>query len=161
VIELLLAINKSSGPFVGVFAFRFVKASKATMAFTHFAPVTCVLELDGVQSKGTMRFYDAVWAEMDRQGISYTFHWGKMNILDAGRVRSIYGSSLDSFLAQRTKHVDADTLRIFSNNALRRYGIDSGAMPLAPASILYDLNKVYENTRTHRWNKLGVYHRLL
>src|SRR5205085_55217 len=112
--------------------------SKATMAFTHFAPVTCVLELDGVQSPDTIRFYNAVWAELDKQGIPYTFHWGKMNTLDAGKVRQMYGSALDSFLAQREKWVDADTRRIFSNDAMQRWGIDGvppGAVP-APSPVI-------------------------
>lgn len=129
VIEALMQLNQTSGPFAGVFAFRFVKASKATMAFTRFTPVTCVLELDGVQCEATQNFYNAVWAKLKQLNIPYTFHWGKMNNMDAGMVRSMYGSSLDSFLAARTRIVDAATLKIFSNNALQQYGIDEGGHP--------------------------------
>ncbi len=130
VMDMLLQINGSAGPFVGVFAFRFVKSSKATMAFTRFAPVTCVLELDGVQSKGTLKFYDAVWAEMDKLGIPYTFHWGKMNTLTAAKIKGMYGASLDDFLAQRAKYVDAATLRIFNNDTLNQWGIVTPMPPL-------------------------------
>jgi FAD/FMN-containing dehydrogenase len=138
VMDMLLRINKTSGPFVGVFAFRFVKSSIATMAFTRFAPVTAVLELDGVQSKGTMRFYDAVWAEMDKMGIPYTFHWGKMNTLTADKITNMYGGALTSFLQQRSKYVDAATLNILSNDTLQRWGIDDtqpGAAS-APSSLI-------------------------
>src|SRR5690606_15181477 len=68
VIEILLAINKDHGPFTGLFAFRFVKKSRALLAFTRYDP-TCVLELDGVQSPETMRFYEAMWTAMDKSGI--------------------------------------------------------------------------------------------
>ncbi len=139
VMEMLMRVNKASGPFVGVFAFRYVKSSKATMAFTRFAPVTAVLELDGVHSKGTLRFYDAVWAEMDKLGIPYTFHWGKMNTLTAAKIKTMYGSSLDSFLAQRAKYVDAATLRILNNDTLNQWGIVTPMAPLPttpPASLI-------------------------
>jgi hypothetical protein len=135
VIETLLQLNKTSGPFAGVFAFRFVKASKATMAFTRFAPVTCVLELDGVQCAATQNFYEAVWAKLKQMNIPYTFHWGKMNNMDAGMVRNMYGSALDNFQAARAHIVDAATLKVFSNNALQQYGIDAINMP-APMQLL-------------------------
>jgi len=125
VIDLLLNVNESSGPFVGVFAFRYVKASLATMAFTRFTPITCVLELDGVQSNGTLDFYSAVWANLQEAGIKFTFHWGKMNILDAAMVRDMYGDALDSFLSARARTIDAATAQILSNDALRKYGLDA------------------------------------
>lgn len=125
VIDALLAVNKTAGPFAGLFAFRFVKASNATMAFTRFAPVTCVLELDGVLSPETLRFYDAVWNKLDQLNIPFTFHWGKMNTLTKDRVQQMYGDSLDKFLAARASIVDADMIRIFSNDAMKQWGIDT------------------------------------
>ena len=131
VIKLLMDINSGDDKFVGVFAFRYVKASKATMAFTRFAPITCVLELDGVQSAGTTRFYNDVWTGLQQLGIPFTFHWGKMNILDADMVQNMYGPALDSFLSARARVVTEDTLRIFSNAAIRNYGLDTS--PSVPA----------------------------
>ncbi|TWF42257.1 D-arabinono-1,4-lactone oxidase [Chitinophaga polysaccharea] len=124
VITGLLQVNKTDGPFAGLFAFRFVKASKATMAFTHFAPVTCVLELDGVLSPETTHFYEAVWNMLDQLNIPFTFHWGKMNTLTPTRVRQMYGANLDQFLAARARIVDPEMLRIFSNDAMKEWGID-------------------------------------
>jgi len=132
VMELLLALNKEKGPFAGLFAFRYVRASSALLAFTRFSPVTCVLELDGVLSSHTRAFYDAVCAMLEREGIPFTYHWGKMNLLNAARVRRMYGASLDKFLAARARLVDADVLRITSNDALRAWGLD--AAPVADYS---------------------------
>lgn len=123
VIELMLRINKDKGPFVGLFAFRFVKKSKALLAFTRFDP-TVVLELDGVQSPETLRFYDAVWNELEKANIPFTFHWGKMNSLTPARLKRMYGADLDKFQAARRRLVDPDTLRIFSNAAMKEWGID-------------------------------------
>jgi len=129
VMDMLMALNKTAGPFVGVFAFRFVKASGATMAFTRFAPTTCVLELDGVQSDKTNQFYIAVWAQLDALNIPYTFHWGKMNTLTADKVQSMYGPALQRFLAARAGTVDASTLNIFNNDTLRSWGIEGTGFP--------------------------------
>jgi len=125
VIHILMEVNESKGPFAGLFAFRFVKASPATMAFTRFAPVTCVLELDGVLSPETRRFYDAVWDRLDQENIPFTFHWGKMSTLTPERLRRMYGNSLDKFLIARSQLVDPAMTGIFSNDIMKSWGIDT------------------------------------
>jgi hypothetical protein len=125
VINRLITVNKQAGPFAGLFAFRFVKASKATMAFTHFTPVTCVLELDGVLSPATLRFYDAVWNMLDQLNIPFTFHWGKMNALTPERMQQMYGPKLDQFLAARARIIDPDMIKVFSNETMQQWGIDA------------------------------------
>ncbi len=123
VMELLLQVNKSAGPFTGLFAFRFVKKSRALMAFTRFDP-TCVLELDGVQSPQTDIFYEAMWTALEKAGIPFTFHWGKMNALNPARLQRMYGANLQRFTAARARLVDGATLTAFSNQALKAWGID-------------------------------------
>jgi hypothetical protein len=123
VIGLLLKVNKTSGPFSGIFAFRFVRKSRALMAFTRFDP-TCVLELDGVQSAQTDIFYNAVWNALEAAGIPYTFHWGKMNGLNPERLQRMYGTNLQRFLAARARILDNATAIALSNDALRSWGID-------------------------------------
>ena len=46
-LELLAALARDEGPVPGIYAMRFIKQSKATLAFTKF-PVTCMLEIDGL-----------------------------------------------------------------------------------------------------------------
>jgi hypothetical protein len=123
VIKILLAVNEDKGPFTGLFAFRFVKKSEALLAFTRFDP-TCVLELDGVQSPETTRFYEAMWAALDKAGIAFTFHWGKINSLTPERMQRMYGSNLDRFIAARARIMDTATLTAFSNKAFKDWGID-------------------------------------
>lgn len=121
VMEILLALNKQAGPFAGLFAFRFVKKSRALMAFTRFDP-TCVLELDGVQSPETMRFYNATWKALDDAGIPYTFHWGKMNNLNSDRLKKMYAAELPRFLSARSRIMDAKCLQAFSSPSQRDFG---------------------------------------
>ena len=91
-VEAVLAEQAQRGPAAVVVSLRYVQGSSATLAFTYF-PTTCVLEIDGVQSSRTNDFYMRVWDRLERQGIPYTFHWGKQHNLDAARVRRLYGGA--------------------------------------------------------------------
>jgi hypothetical protein len=68
VVDLIVAINHDT-PFPGILSFRFVKGTSALMGFTRF-PHTCVLEMDGVDSKITRDFYNKAWNTWNK----ITFH---------------------------------------------------------------------------------------
>jgi len=124
--KLLLDLNNTdAGPFAGIFAFRFLKQTKATLGFTHFDP-GCVIELDGVFSKQTQIFYDAFWNALEQQNIPHSFHWGKMLRLDNSRIRDIYtDTKVDAWLEARNKILhDAPTKKTFTNDIMREWGLD-------------------------------------
>ena len=123
--KLLIDLNGSSGPFAGIFAFRFVKATRATLGFTHFDP-GCVVELDGVFSDQTEIFYEAFWDALEQQQIPHSLHWGKMLRLDNQRIRKIYGDDkVNAWLAARNTILhDAATKKIFTNDIMREWGMD-------------------------------------
>jgi hypothetical protein len=123
VTDILFELNKTNGPFVGLFAYRFIKKSKATLAFTHF-DYTCILELDGAFSDATKDFYSAVWQRLDDEQIPFTFHWGKMNELDVSRISRMYGENVDAWIAARNKLLDANSLKVFTNPLLQQWGLD-------------------------------------
>lgn len=123
VIELLIALNKQS-PFPGIFAFRFVKKSGATMAFTQF-DVTCVVELDGVQSDLTRKFYGNVWDALDAANIPYTFHWGKVHHLDEEKVKFKYPDNYLSWIEARNKLLSAEMRAVFTSPSLQKFGLDA------------------------------------
>jgi hypothetical protein len=123
--RLLMDLNGSSGPFAGIFAFRFVKATGATLGFTHFDP-GCVVELDGVFSRQTEIFYEAFWDALEQQQIPHSLHWGKMLRLDNQRIRKIYGDDkVNAWLTARNTILhDAATKKIFTNDIMREWGMD-------------------------------------
>lgn len=123
VIDLLIELNKTAGPFPGLFACRFVKPSKATLAFTRFAP-TCILELDGVFSNTTRSFFTAAARALEAAGIPFTFHWGKMNELEPGRIGRMYGPAATAWVTARNKLLDQQTMQVFTNPLLRQWGLD-------------------------------------
>lgn len=134
--DIGLQLNKDSqvGPFPGLFGYRYVKASRATLAFTRHKPQTCVFELDGPWSERTRRFYLKMWQAMDAAGIPYTFHWGKIHGLDATRVRQMYSDSQNPARSAVEAWCDARrelfkespaSSQIFANQWLRGLGMDT------------------------------------
>ncbi|MBI3218413.1 MAG: FAD-binding protein [Bacteroidetes bacterium] len=123
---ILLELNKTKGPFAGVIAFRYVKGTQATLGFTKF-PITCIVELDGVFSNESYRFYDLFWNELFAQNIPFTFHWGKLLKLDNPKVRTLYtAEKVNEWLAARKKvMVDPLSMRVFTNDLMVEWGLDT------------------------------------
>jgi len=126
VTDLLLAVNKTDGPFTGLFAYRFIKKTDAMLGFTHFPDFTCIVELDGIFSQNTLNFYNAVWTKLEEEDIPFTLHWGKMVDLNLDRIERMYGPATDSWIAARNKILDSDTVKVFTNPLLTQWGLDKG-----------------------------------
>jgi hypothetical protein len=124
VTDLLLEVNKTDGPFTGLFAYRFIKKTDATLGFTHFPDFTCIVELDGIFSQTTQKFYNAVWKKLDEENIPFTFHWGKMVDLNPARITKMYGAGAASWIAARNKILDAGAMKVFTNPLLQEWGLD-------------------------------------
>jgi hypothetical protein len=122
VTDLMLEMNNTQGPFVGLFAFRFIKKSKATLAFTRFDQ-TCVFELDAAFSPKTLSFYTEVWKMLDREQIPYTFHWGKMNEITPERIKKMYGDDALAWKEARIALLDPDCLNVFTNSLMVQWGL--------------------------------------
>jgi FAD/FMN-containing dehydrogenase len=123
VTDILFELNKTAGPFAGLFAYRFIKKSKALLAFTRF-DYTCILELDGAFSDATTRFYRAVWKRLDEEKIPYTVHWGKINELNPERISNMYGEDANKWVTARNTLLDADCRKVFCNPLLKEWGLD-------------------------------------
>ena len=122
VTNILIDINTKIS-FPGIFAFRYVKQSKATLAFTQYDP-TCVVELDGVESEHTWSFYNAVWDAMQQSGIPHTFHWGKIYKFDDTKVKQAFGVRRDNWVKARNSLLSKQSLDIFSSTTLNNLGLD-------------------------------------
>jgi len=125
VTDLLMQLNNSHGPFVGVFAYRFVKGSTATLGFTQFKP-TCIIELDGVHSRETDVFYRAFQDELNAQNIPHSFHWGKIFDADEAQIRKMYSDKkVDDWLKARNAVLEnSETKTVFTNDIMRQWGLD-------------------------------------
>ena len=122
--DLAMRIAREGG-FAGFVALRYVSPGAGTLAFTRFAPHTCVLEVDGPRTRRTSKVFRDVWKAFVQQGIPHTFHWGKMSELDNQGVRRAYGdASVDAWLAARRALLPTPRLRsTFANNFLKAAGL--------------------------------------
>ncbi|RKG93186.1 FAD-binding protein [Corallococcus terminator] len=123
-VETAMAINHEY-PFPGLLALRYALPSKAPLAFTHHAPMTCVLDIDGAASARTKTFCQKVWEQLTARQVPYTLHWGKINDLDGARVRSMYGPErIGTWRRAREALLHRPELRAtFANDYLRTLGL--------------------------------------
>jgi hypothetical protein len=129
--DLLMELNSTVGPFIGILAYRYVRQSEATLSFTQH-PHTCIVEIDGAESGVSNRYYAALWSALVSRNIPHAFHWGKMQNLDAAAVRNMYGAKRDRWIAARNKLLSEDVVRVFNNQTLREWGLDEVMQVLRP-----------------------------
>lgn len=129
--DMLIQLNKNRGPFPGVFSYRYVKKTNALLGFTRFDH-TCIIELDGVESKATRDFYEAVWNELEVRHIPYTFHWGKVTNLNADKVMQLYGINRYKWLEARNQLLPPASINLFNNQTLADWGLDRRFDELRP-----------------------------
>jgi len=121
VLELMLATPQVKD-YAGLLAFRYVKGSKALLAFTKF-DTTCTIELPAAYADSTTAFYDGVWERLEAAGIPYTMHWGQMNNFTAQRVRNMFGEAVDAWIQSRNALMEAQSRAVFSSPFLRQCGL--------------------------------------
>lgn len=134
VLEEIVKLNEQSA-FPGIMGLRWVKKTPATLGFTRF-PITCVVELDGIESALTRQFLQRVWDRLEALGIPYTQHWGKINFnLDGPRIRRQYGdAAVDAWLLARQQLLDAPTRAVFTNEFMEACGLDQELVVDRPIS---------------------------
>jgi len=124
-LDLLVDLARNEGPVPGIYGMRFVKASKATLAFTKF-PVTCMLEMDGVLWQGNNKiisleeFSKRMIEVLIDAGIEFTIHWGKNAAWSfPDLIEKMYGPNADDWKTQRAKLLSPEAARLFSNEFLK------------------------------------------
>jgi FAD binding domain len=121
VLDLMLATAEVKN-YPGLLAFRWVKGSKAMLAFTKFG-TTCAIELPAAYSDRTMDFYNAVWQALEREKIPYTLHWGQINNFTPERVQHMYGAAVADWIKSRNTLLDSQTRAVFTSPFLRQCGL--------------------------------------
>ncbi|GAA3510664.1 hypothetical protein GCM10022393_25280 [Aquimarina addita] len=121
----ILNIIEGGDPFPGGISLRYVKGTQALLGFTKFTN-TCVLELDGVDSDSTRRFYQKIWNRLETLHISYTLHWGKINFnLNFSRIQKMYGTAaVQHWIETRNALLDHDTRAVFTNKFIEQCGLN-------------------------------------
>jgi hypothetical protein len=104
-------------------ALRYVKGSGAKLAFTHFSPVTCAMEMPGIDSRRTREAFDRIQRALALSGIPHTYHWGQALPLNADWVKGGFGTRLDGWLAVRRSFLSAKGRATFANSVVEACGL--------------------------------------
>jgi FAD/FMN-containing dehydrogenase len=126
VIGVLAEVNKmpSVKNFPGIYAFRFVKGTKATLGFTKFEK-TCVVELDGAYSDRSIEHCKKVWDKLQEKNIPFACHWGKQTDLSPNRIKYMYGeAAVNSWKSARNSLLDDGSKKVFTNPIMEKWGLD-------------------------------------
>ena len=112
-------------PFPGLVAFRYVKKTKAVLGFTQY-PLSCVIEFPAIYGTEALKFYDALYAALDKKGIEFTSHWGQCNNLNSTNVRAKYGNTaIEKWINARYSLLQThDQQSMFTNDFMHRLGLD-------------------------------------
>ena len=106
-------------------ALRYVPSSPALLAFTHFAPLSCTIEMPGIDSARSREGHERIEEAMTKRNVRHTYHWGQALPADPAVIRRGFGDDrVDRWLAARRKFLTTqDARRRFSNPLLERCGL--------------------------------------
>lgn len=123
--DLILKITKKH-PFGAPLAFRYVKNSRASLAFTQYGPISVAMEMPGLDdplnfaSKGHQAIFDAL-AESD---IPHAYHWGQALPQNNQWVDQSYDTKrLNNWKASRLKLLGEQGCKMFSNKLTEKIGL--------------------------------------
>ncbi|MBW7912347.1 MAG: FAD-binding protein [Taibaiella sp.] len=141
-LDTFLHFVNTEGPVPGAIAFRFVKATEATLGFTKY-PITCILEMDGVlwdngpgiisYNKFLTRFIEV----FQQANISFTMHWGKnADWTFPGLVDYMFGNKKNEWINARCALLTQQMADVFSNDFLDSTGLSNYNTAANPALIV-------------------------
>jgi len=135
VMKIVIDLAKKDN-FVGLIGVRFVKNSNATLAFTRFSPLTCTIELPGLNTPSTQQIYINVFTSLDNRKIPLTLHWGQEGDYSPKRLSSMYGKGITEWIRQRNRFLPDPLQRyMFTNDFLKRCGLGESP-PLVGGDII-------------------------
>lgn len=104
-------------------ALRYIAPSDALLGLGAFEPVTCAIELPGIDSKRTREAYERIWDALRRRDIQHTYHWGQALPRRAQWVAEAYGNRRERWLEARDDFLSPAGKTTFSSDFLRELGL--------------------------------------
>lgn len=107
-------------------AFRWVKASQQTLSYSPFGPITCHIEMPGIDAERTREGYRRIWAALDAAGLKYTCHWGQALPTSPNWLTAAYGRPrINRWLAARRSFLSPAGRWMFGNVLLDSYQLST------------------------------------
>lgn len=106
-------------------AFRWTKSVPHYFASSRFSPVTCHIEMPGIDTGRTREGFEMIWRDLRLARIPYVCHWGQALPVGRSWVRSGFGSRrVNDWLGARRRFLPGTGRTTFSNEILSRYDLD-------------------------------------
>jgi len=122
-LKLMLAEAAKHKKIPSMFSLRFVKKSKATLAFTKY-DTNCLFGIDGMETKATKKFIKKISEILIAKDFPHTWHWGKFNYMDRAFVKKAYAESREEWITERMKiFSDSRVAQAFTNDYLNGKGL--------------------------------------
>jgi len=122
VLDIMLNLHPEVDVYLGVISYRWVKQSTAMLGFTKFS-ITATIEFNAAPNNRTLNFYNRLWNELEVQNIPYTLHWGQMNNFTPQRIKKMYGTAVDKWMACRNKLMTPAGKAVFTSKFLQSTGL--------------------------------------
>ncbi|BDS11280.1 FAD-binding protein [Aureispira anguillae] len=105
-------------------AFRYVKNSSATLAFTKYAPITVTLEMPGLDDNLADEGHQAIFEALAASDIPHTYHWGQRMPANTEWVATSYGEEVvEGWKQQRSELLGEQGCELFSNELMKKIGL--------------------------------------
>jgi hypothetical protein len=105
-------------------ALRYVKPSKATLAFTRHTPTTCTIEIPGIDSVTAEAAHEKIFTALETKGVPVTYHWGQVSPKGSAALQQGFGKDrVDRWLAARARFLPGSGRSMFSNQFLVDRGL--------------------------------------
>lgn len=113
-------------PFGAPVAVRYVKASNALLAFTHFAPLTCAIEMPGIDASRATVGHQQIEQALRAKNVPHTYHWGQALPLNPQHVIDGFGEDrVKRWLKARNGFLTPAQRRMFSNKVTDACGLSA------------------------------------
>ena len=75
---------------LGVVGLRFTKSTEAFLGLNAKEP-SCFIDLPSIRNDEVLDLYERIWKELDKCGVDFTCHWGKVGGFDRNRIDRYFG----------------------------------------------------------------------
>lgn len=113
-----------ANPFGAPLSVRYVKASNALLAFTHFAPLSCAIEMPGIDAARATTGHTKIEQALRARNVPHTYHWGQALPLNPQQVIDGFGQArVNRWQAARRAFLTPSQRKQFSNNVTDACGL--------------------------------------
>jgi FAD/FMN-containing dehydrogenase len=131
-LDLILEVTKKH-VFGAALAFRYVKSSSATLAFTSnfendtndkFSDIVVAIEMPGGQNSLSKDAHKAIFKAFDNSDIPHRYHWGQDFPINKEWVIKSYGEEkVNLWMRKRSELLDEKGCKMFSNKLIESIGL--------------------------------------